>query len=104
MSKTEFHHRKVADALSDEEVTKIERGESARPLDKTVRARVRRGGLKLFERIRIPEGKEVIVTIRELPLKRDVAALRRGPRQEIFESDYLSLLDRYDLSVSYRTE
>ena len=104
MSKTEFHQRKVSDALSDEEVTKIEREKSARPLDKTVRARVRRGGLKPLERIGIPEGKEVIVTIRELPLKRDVGADRGGPRQEIIECDYLSLLDRYGLSVSYRAE
>jgi len=57
-----------------------------------------------LERIGIPEGREVIVTIRELPSERDVGAVRRGPRQEIFGSDYLSLLDRYGLSVSYRAE
>jgi hypothetical protein len=44
----------------------------------TVRARVRRGGLDVFDSIDIAEGKEVSVTIREVSPKPDLEAFRRA--------------------------
>lgn len=44
----------------------------------TVRARVRRGVLELLEKIALPEGKEVSVTILETPTSRDAEGLRRS--------------------------
>jgi hypothetical protein len=46
--------------------------------EKTVRARVRRGGLDVFDSIDIAEGKEVSVTIREVSPKPDLEAFRRA--------------------------
>jgi predicted DNA-binding antitoxin AbrB/MazE fold protein len=37
----------------------------------TIRARVGRGVLELFEKVELPEGKEVSVTILETPAPRD---------------------------------
>ena len=42
----------------------------------TVRARMRRGVLELLEKVDIPEGKEVNVTILETPSGRSVEGLR----------------------------
>ena len=44
----------------------------------TVRARVRHGGLDFLEKVDLPEGKEVSVTILEKPEKRDREAFRRS--------------------------
>jgi hypothetical protein len=44
----------------------------------TVRARVRRGGLEFLEKVDIPEGTEVSVTILETPEERDLDAFRRA--------------------------
>jgi predicted DNA-binding antitoxin AbrB/MazE fold protein len=44
----------------------------------TVRARVGRGVLELLEKIDVPEGKEVSVTILETPTVRDFAAFDRA--------------------------
>lgn len=44
----------------------------------TIRARVKRGGLEFLERIALPEGKEVTVTIVDIPSKRDLAAFDRS--------------------------
>lgn len=44
----------------------------------TVRARVGRGVLELLEKIDVPEGKEVSVTILETPAGRDLAAFDRA--------------------------
>ena len=42
----------------------------------TVRARMKRGGLELLEKVNIPEGKEVRVTIFETPSGRSAEGLR----------------------------
>ena len=44
----------------------------------TVRARVGRGVLELLEKVDLPEGKEVSVTILETPEARDFAAFDRA--------------------------
>ena len=44
----------------------------------TVRARVGRGVLELLEKVDLPEGKEVSVTILETPEARDFAAFGRA--------------------------
>jgi hypothetical protein len=82
----------------------IDKRKSAQTVDKTVRARVRRGSLELLERIEIPRGREVMVTIRELPSKRDFGAFRPGLGHGVFNADYFSVLHKYDLSVSYQVE
>ncbi len=45
---------------------------------RTFRARVTRGVLKPLDRIDLPEGTEVTVTIREVPSRPDVEAFRRA--------------------------
>ena len=42
----------------------------------TVRAQMKRGGLELLEKVNIPEGKEVRVTILETPSGRSAEGLR----------------------------
>ena len=44
----------------------------------TIRARVRRGMLELLEKIDLPEGKEVMVTILDTPSPEDRGAFRRA--------------------------
>jgi len=44
----------------------------------TVRARVKRGNLELLESIELPEGKEVTVTILDLPGKADAETFDRS--------------------------
>jgi predicted DNA-binding antitoxin AbrB/MazE fold protein len=44
----------------------------------TVRARVGRGVLELLEKVDIPEGTEVSVTILEMPEARDAEGLKRS--------------------------
>jgi len=44
----------------------------------TIRARVRRGMLELLEKIDLPEGKEVTVTILDTPSSEDREAFRRA--------------------------
>ena len=44
----------------------------------TVRARVKRGMLELLEKVDLPEGKEVSVTILETPSPRSADGLRRS--------------------------
>jgi predicted DNA-binding antitoxin AbrB/MazE fold protein len=44
----------------------------------TVRARVGRGVLELLEKVDLPEGKEVLVTILETPDGRNLAAFARA--------------------------
>jgi predicted DNA-binding antitoxin AbrB/MazE fold protein len=44
----------------------------------TIRARVGRGVLELLEKVELPEGKEVSVTILETPAVRDFAAFDRA--------------------------
>lgn len=44
----------------------------------TVRARVGRGVLELLEKIDVPEGKEVSVTILEMPEARSTEGLKRS--------------------------
>ncbi len=44
----------------------------------TVRARMRRGTLELLEKVDLPEGKEVTVTILETPPVRDLEAFSRA--------------------------
>lgn len=44
----------------------------------TVRARMRRGTLELLEKVDLPEGTEVMVTILETPPVRDLEAFRRA--------------------------
>ena len=44
----------------------------------TIRARVTRGMLELLEKVDLPEGKEVSVTIIETPPIRDLEAFRRS--------------------------
>lgn len=44
----------------------------------TIRARVKRGGLELLEKIALPEGKEVTITILDVPSDRDFAAFDRA--------------------------
>ena len=44
----------------------------------TVRARVGRGVLELLEKVELPEGKEVSVTILETPARRDAEGLRKS--------------------------
>ena len=44
----------------------------------TVRARVKRGMLELLEKIDLPEGKEVTVTILDIPSPADREAFRRA--------------------------
>ena len=44
----------------------------------TIRARVRRGMLELLEKINLPEGAEVSVTILETPAVRDLDAFSRA--------------------------
>jgi predicted DNA-binding antitoxin AbrB/MazE fold protein len=44
----------------------------------TVRARVHKGRLELMEKVDLPEGAEVAVTITETAAPRDFAALRRS--------------------------
>ncbi len=56
----------------------IDKRKGAETKGKTVRARVRRGGLEFFDPIDIPEGKEVSVTIRELAGTRDLDAFHRA--------------------------
>lgn len=48
------------------------------PIAATIRARVKRGTLELMEKIDIPEGKEVSVTIIEAPAIRDLDAFSRS--------------------------
>ena len=47
-------------------------------MSRTVRARVTRGMLELLERIDLPEGTEVSVTILETPPPRSAEGLRRS--------------------------
>ena len=44
----------------------------------TIRARVKRGMLELLEKVDLPEGKEVSVTILETPSPRSTDGLRRS--------------------------
>ena len=44
----------------------------------TVRARVKHGMLELLDKVDLPEGKEVSVTILETPTKRSADGLRRS--------------------------
>jgi len=44
----------------------------------TIRARMKGGMLELLEGVNLPEGKEVTVTILEVPSERDVEAFRRA--------------------------
>lgn len=44
----------------------------------TIRARVHRGVLEPLEKIDLPEGKEVTITILDMPTERDVEASRRA--------------------------
>ena len=44
----------------------------------TVRARVKRGMLELLEKVDLPEGAEVSVTIRETPTPKSAGGLRRS--------------------------
>ena len=44
----------------------------------TVRARVGRGVLELLEKVELPEGKEVSVTILDIPSSTDKEAFRRA--------------------------
>lgn len=44
----------------------------------TVRARMRRGTLELLDKVDLPEGKEVSVTILETPTVRDLEAFSRA--------------------------
>ena len=44
----------------------------------TIRARVKRGMLELLEKVNLPEGKEVSVTILETPTTRGAEGLRRS--------------------------
>ena len=44
----------------------------------TVRALVHGGRLELIDRIELPEGKEVVVTISEVPAEKDFEAFRRS--------------------------
>lgn len=44
----------------------------------TIRARFTRGVLEPLEKIDLPEGKEVVVTILEVPSEEDVEAFRRS--------------------------
>ena len=47
-------------------------------MENTIRARVRRGMLELLEKIDLPEGKEVTVTIRDVSSPDDREAFRRA--------------------------
>ena len=44
----------------------------------TIRARVRRGSLELLEKVALPEGKEVTVTILDVPAESDADAFDRA--------------------------
>ena len=44
----------------------------------TIRARVKRGMLELLEKVNLPEGKEVSVTILDVPPREDKGAFRRS--------------------------
>ena len=44
----------------------------------TVRARFKRGNLELLEKVDLPEGKEVSVTILDTPSSHDLNAFRRA--------------------------
>ena len=57
----------------------------------TVRARMRGGVLELLEKVDIPEGKEVNVTILEKPAGRDLEAFRRaaGSWKDTVDADAL---------------
>ncbi len=57
----------------------------------TVRARMRGGVLELLEKVDIPEGKEVNVTILEKPARRDPEAFRRaaGSWKDTVDADAL---------------
>ena len=44
----------------------------------TVRARMKRGALELLEKVNLPEGKEVTVTMLETPPVRDLEAFSRA--------------------------
>ena len=47
-------------------------------MENTIRARVRRGMLELLEKVNLPEGKEVTVTIRDVSSPDDREAFRRA--------------------------
>jgi predicted DNA-binding antitoxin AbrB/MazE fold protein len=47
-------------------------------MSRTIRARFKRGMLELLERVDLPEGKEVSVTILETTTPRDAEGLRRS--------------------------
>ena len=57
----------------------------------TVRARMKRGMLELLEKVDIPEGREVSVTILEKPAGRDLAAFGRaaGSWKDTVDADAL---------------
>lgn len=47
-------------------------------MGRTIRARWSRGRLKPLENFELPDGKEVMLTITELPSSRDLEAFRRA--------------------------
>lgn len=47
-------------------------------MSRTVRARVKRGMLELLDRVDLPEGTEVSVTILEMPASKSAEGLRRS--------------------------
>lgn len=60
-------------------------------MSKTVRARVKSGMLELLDRVDLPEGKEVSVTILEMEGKNDVDAFERsaGSWKRLVDADAL---------------
>lgn len=47
-------------------------------MDSTIRARVRGGMLEPIEKLDLPEGKELTITILDVPSEEDFAAFRRA--------------------------
>lgn len=47
-------------------------------MNKPIRARVRRGLLEPVEKLDLPEGKEVTITIVDVPSERDFSAFRKS--------------------------
>jgi predicted DNA-binding antitoxin AbrB/MazE fold protein len=72
----------------------------------TIRARVSHGLLEPLEPIGLPEGKEVTITILDIPTERDVEASRRaaGGWRGLVEAETLILNIYADRLVSPRPE
>lgn len=75
-------------------------------MSKTIRARIRRGVLEPLEKVDLPEGKEVTVTILEVPSSEDDEAFRKaaGSWKGLVDADTLIRNIYADRLLSTRPE